>query len=177
MFNNLFQNSFNSGDMGDYSIYNQGTMNGNMGQTGMYGAQSNGYSGADYGFSGQQGGYSGMSCGFNGQPGYNQACFGGGYSPEELTDVYAQGGMKTPPPTAANLQAYIATQLQVPVNLLRFQVLTEPINTDSVKHACLFSLLELSKLEVRQLQYFDKASIQYAYCPNCFSVRYYVEKY
>ena len=169
MFNNLFQNSFNSGDTGDYSIYNQGTM-GNMGQHG-------GFSGQPGMYAGQQSGYSGMNCGFNGQPGYNQACFGGGYSPDELTDVYAQGGMRTPPPTATNLQAYIATQLQVPVNLIRFQVLTEPINTDSVKHACLFSLLELSKLEVRQLQYFDKASIQYAYCPNCFSVRYYAEKY
>lgn len=173
MFNNLFQNSFNSGDTGDYSIYNQGT----TGQQGVFNGQSGMYFGLNCGFNGQSGGYSGMSCGFNGQPGYNQACFGGAYSPDELTDVYAQGGMRTPPPTAANLQAYIATQLQVPVQLLRFQVLTEPINTDLVKHACLFSLLELNKLEVRQLQYFDKASIQYAYCPNCFFVRYYVEKY
>ena len=151
MFNNLFQNGFNSGDTEGYSIYGQGT----MGQTQ---------------YSGQMIG----NCGFNGQPGYNQACFGG---LDFGSDPYAQGGMRTPPPTAANLQGFIAAQLQVPVNLLCFQVLTEPINSDLVKHACLFSLLELSKLEVRQLQYFDKATIQYAYCPNCFSVRYYVEKY
>ena len=158
---NPFQKDFNGSDMmpdQNYSIYNQGIMGG----SGI----------PDYNF--------------NGQVGYNQGCFGsqnmmnanGSYTAEGLTNIFNQSGIRVPPPTSSNIQAYIANQLQVPLNLLKFTVLDEPLsNSGIIRHACKFSLLELSKLEIQQLQYFDKASIEYAYCPNCFSIRYYVEKY
>ena len=85
---------------------------------------------------------------------------------------------KVPAPTARNIQGYLSMQLQIPVNLLEFVVLTEPFYSEGkIRHACKFSLLQIEHLQCSQLQYFDKASLDVAFCPNCLKVYYYIEKY
>lgn len=88
-----------------------------------------------------------------------------------------QGEMKTPAASNQIIRAFIANQLNMPVALIDFVQVSEPFaGRGTLKHACKFNLLGIEEMPISQLQFFDKAVIDIAYCPNCLKVIYYFEK-
>lgn len=100
---------------------------------------------------------------------------------EQMGYGYAETGemYKTPTASTSNIQQFIAMSLGIDVALLEFVKLTEPFaDTESAPpHACVFSLVALETYHTSRISFFDKATIDVAYCPHCLKVLYYVEKY
>lgn len=100
----------------------------------------------------------------------------------EFYPQYPQYGMQemsTPSATLNNIKAFIATSLNMSLEVLEFVKMSEPFanNGEEARHACPVSLLAVEHYKVMQLDYFNKATIDIGYCPNCCKVIYYVEKH
>lgn len=97
--------------------------------------------------------------------------------------INSRGELRIPAATTQNVCQFIyqalinAKRVAVPFEMLEFIRLSEPIASQgTLRHACKFNMLQLDELNITQLQYFDKATIEFAYCSNCFRVIYYLEK-
>ena len=97
--------------------------------------------------------------------------------------INARGELKIPAATTQNVCQFIyqallqAQRVNVPFEMLEFVKITEPFASQgNVRHACKFNMLQLDELAPTQIQYFDKATIEFAYCPNCYRVVYYLDK-